>query len=143
MSNIICSYRQLGRLVMVVLILSLCIACFSEITTTKNPESLLATKSRTPDISGVVIDLYTANEHLNGFYIEGVLDDYTKYDKASVKVNEETRVFRVIGDTYEMVTTQEIKKEQIVEVIFVPGEILERYPVSAEAQEILIISQEN
>jgi len=106
-------------------------------TNTPIPISKLATQSEQPDIRGKITAIIVTGGKINAIQIEGVLEKDTKYDKASVRITDKTRVFKLVGDSYQVASLDELINGQTVEVLFT-GMILERYPVSVEAEEILI-----
>ena len=105
---------------------------------TPTPISLLATHSKSPDIRGEITAVLETNGQINAVHIEGDLEDDTKYDKATARIVEGTRIYISEGSDYRITSTNQLGVGLRIEALFT-GEILERYPVSAEASEILII----
>ena len=105
---------------------------------TPTPVSLLAAHSKQPDIRGKITAVIVTGGKTNAIHIEGVLEEDTKYDKASARITEKTRVFKLVGESYTVSSLDQLIVGQTVEVLFT-GIIREKYPISAEAEEILII----
>ncbi|PWA09996.1 DUF3221 domain-containing protein [Pueribacillus theae] len=70
--------------------------------------------------------------------VEGEKEKDTEYDKASVKVTEDTKVFSLKDGEKVKALMQELQKGLLVEVIFV-GSVAESYPVQATASQIIIL----
>jgi len=107
-------------------------------TDTPTPVSILATRSQSPDIRGEITAILETDGQINAVHIEGILEEDTKYDKATARIAEGTRIYVLKGSSYEVASTNQLSVGSKIEVLFT-GEILEKYPVSAEASEILIV----
>ena len=109
------------------------------------PASVLAAQIQAPDIRGEIVAVTIIEGHINAIHIEddtfntdNTWKNDTKYGKAVAGIHEQTRIYILTGDTYEISTTDQLRVGARVEVLFT-GLVLEKYPVSAEAAEILII----
>jgi hypothetical protein len=107
-------------------------------TNTPIPVSALATQSQKPDIRGKITAVLETEGQINAIHIEGVLENDTKYDRATARITEKTLIYVLKGDSYEVASIDQLVVGLRVEVLF-KGMILEKYPVSAEADEILIV----
>ncbi len=70
--------------------------------------------------------------------VEGEIEEDTAYDKASVKVNADTKVVKVQGGEETDADMQGIKLFDIVEVVF-EGPVAESYPVQGTAKKVRIL----
>jgi beta-N-acetylhexosaminidase len=70
--------------------------------------------------------------------VEGLKENDTDYDKASIKVTNSTKMFRLEEGKTVKVSMDELKLGQQVEVVFV-GPVAESYPVQATAGQIVIL----
>lgn len=68
--------------------------------------------------------------------VEGELEEDTFHDKASIKIDNNTRIY--IGDAKKKVSADELEEGMIVESIF-KGPVAESYPVQAKAKLIRIL----
>ncbi|MEW5869933.1 MAG: hypothetical protein AB1894_11700 [Chloroflexota bacterium] len=105
---------------------------------TSTPASALATRARKPDIRGEITAVSRAGGKIQAVHVEGDLAGGMQYDRASVRITEQTRVFRLAGDGYEAMAVDQLRVGQTVEALFT-GIVRERDPVSAEAEELLVI----
>jgi len=94
--------------------------------------------SATPDVRGEVMGISQTGDRVSAIEVEGALTAETRYDRASVRITDNTRIFLLAENGYTPASAGQIALGQQVEVLFV-GLILERYPVSAEAGEIIIL----
>lgn len=95
----------------------------------------------TADIRGVITALTPAGEPgaaLGSVRIEGAKQPDTRYDKASVRITPETRVFQQLGDFRRPLTFADLALGDKVEARFT-GPVAESYPVQATASEVVIL----
>lgn len=95
----------------------------------------------TIDIRGVITALTPAGEPgagLGSVRIEGAKQPDTRYDKASVRITSETRVFQQLGDFRRPLTFADLALGDKVEARFT-GPVAESYPVQATASEVVIL----
>ncbi|NLV76202.1 MAG: DUF3221 domain-containing protein [Tissierellia bacterium] len=87
-------------------------------------------------IRGEIKEIYTDEEEMmvQSILVEGPVEDDTMYESASVKINNNTGIYR--GD--EKVTVEELEEGLAVEVIF-DGAVEESYPVQGTAKKIKIL----
>ena len=76
----------------------------------------------------------------HGLFVEGIKESDTSYDKATVRLSDKTRIYLSQGNSYKLASASQLTVGLTVEAVFT-GLILERYPVSAEAEEILILEK--
>lgn len=93
---------------------------------------------QSPDIRGVIKELYVPGGNISGFLVEGKLEADTRYDKAQVSVTDATRIFVKRAGEYVTAAVSELKAEQSIEVLF-DGPVNTSYPVQAKASEIVIL----
>jgi hypothetical protein len=130
-----------GNLLRVVLItfVSLVVAC-----TPLNPQpdkpSQLALKQVKPSIRGTITEVFQESDVPHGLFVAGIKESDTSYDKATVRLSSNTRVYEPQNTGYRLASVSQLTVGLTVEVVFT-GTILERYPVSAEADEILILGE--
>jgi beta-N-acetylhexosaminidase len=96
-----------------------------------------ASSKEKPDIRGQITKL-TSNESskIINILVEGKIDEDTSYDKASVYVEEKTKIYQ--ADTNKKLTISDLKEDSQVEITFT-GPVRESYPVQADAEIIRII----
>jgi hypothetical protein len=97
---------------------------------------------RSPDIRGIVMEVYIHNQNLGGFFVEGKKETDTTYAKALVGMTKDTQFFfKQEGfkqeGTYAIATAADLQVGKTVEVLFT-GPILTSDPVQATALEIII-----
>lgn len=96
------------------------------------------------DIRGTITDIYQADAQsreggiIGSLLIEGVIEEDTQYDKASVTITEKTRIFEQKGQDRLAVTFESLQIGQRVEAWFT-GPVMESYPVQATASEVVIL----
>lgn len=98
-------------------------------------------QDKKPDIRGIV---KTVSPSKKGGEIGFLLVEGPKgqtYDKASIRVTADTKIFKLDGADRKPATLKDLKVGQTVEAKFV-GPIAESYPVQAKAGEIVIVSEE-
>lgn len=103
-----------------------------------------ATPSTGADIRGTITDILQADAQsreegmVGSVFIEGVIEEDTQFDKASVTITDKTCIFEQKGQERLPVTFESLKIGQRVEARFTGG-VLESYPVQATASEIVIL----
>ncbi|MCH8050895.1 MAG: DUF3221 domain-containing protein [Chloroflexi bacterium] len=98
-----------------------------------------APTSGDPDIRGVITSITDgAGDVIGSVRIEGAIDQDTEYDKAIVRVESDTRIFRQAGNAMMEVTFGDLTEGQTVEAWFT-GPVAESYPVQAKASQIVIV----
>ena len=70
--------------------------------------------------------------------VEGVQEQDTQFDRASVTITDKTRLLEQQGQDRRPVTFESLKMSQRVQARFI-GPVAETYPVRATASEILIL----
>lgn len=100
--------------------------------------STLALKLKTPSIRGTISDVYSTAGRPHAILVEGKLESDTVYDKATVRLSDSTRVYLSQNQNYTLTSSIQLTIGLQIEVVFT-GAVLERNPVSAEADEILIL----
>lgn len=97
------------------------------------------------DIRGNITNIHrggdaAGNDKLLGtIMIEGVKEADTNFDKASVRVTNETRIFDRRGKERKSASFETLKTGQKVAARFI-GPVAESYPVQATASEITILN---
>jgi len=95
-------------------------------------------KNKDPHIRGEIIFVTLRDENRTvAINVQGVLESDTLYDRASIKVSEETKVFIEEEGNYKIASITDLAVGQSVEVLFT-GLIAMSDPVQAEAEEVLI-----
>jgi beta-N-acetylhexosaminidase len=98
------------------------------------------------DIRGSISSLSRADGQsrergiLGTVLVEGVVEKDTKFDRASVTVKDETRIFERKGGSRRSVTFDDLRVGQKVGARFA-GPVLESNPVQATAAEIVILER--
>ncbi len=96
------------------------------------------------DIRGNITSIHRADTQsqekgiMGSILIEGAIEEDTQFDKASVTITEETRIFLQEGQERRPVTFEALQVGQRVEARFT-GPVMESYPVQATAREIVIL----
>jgi hypothetical protein len=90
------------------------------------------------DITNISVMESGAGGMLGSILIEGELEKDTQFDKASVTVTEETRIFRQLDDETVEADFADLSVGQRVQAVFT-GPVAESYPVQATAAEIVIL----
>ncbi len=94
-----------------------------------------------PDIRGVITSITDGSgEVIGGVRIEGAIDEDTSYDKAVVRVESDTRIYRQAGNAMVEVTFGDLTVGQTVEAWFT-GPVAESYPVQVKASQIVILAE--
>lgn len=92
-----------------------------------------------PDIRGsVTTKTGGAGDTLGALLIEGDIEPDTAYDKASVRADGDTDIFRMAGGEPVEATWVDLAEGQTVEAWF-EGPVAESYPVQAYAGRILLL----
>lgn len=92
-----------------------------------------------PDIRGSITTLTPGSgDVIASLLIEGDIEPDTSYDKASVRIDDDTRIYRSEAGQLAEVTAGDLAEGQEVEAWFV-GPVAESYPVQARAGKIVII----
>ncbi|MCH7483818.1 MAG: DUF3221 domain-containing protein [Chloroflexi bacterium] len=92
-----------------------------------------------PDIRGVITSISDgAGDVIGSVRIEGAIDQDTGYDKAVVRAESDTKVFRQSWEQLIETTFADLTVGQTVEAWFT-GPIAESYPVQAKASQIVIV----
>lgn len=73
---------------------------------------------------------------VTSIYVEGKIDEDTIHDKASVSINEKTKIYNAENKT--AISVNDLKEGMKVEIVF-EGGVRESYPVQADAKSIKII----
>ena len=105
--------------------------------------ALAAQEKEEIDIRGQITNIRRADQDvddklLGAILIEGVKEADTRFDKASVRVTKETRIFDGRETERKQVSFDTLKTGQKVSAQFV-GPVMESYPVQATAGEIIIL----
>ena len=100
-----------------------------------------APASGDPDIRGIITSITAGSGDVVGSVrIEGAIDQDSAYDKAVVRVESDTQIFRQAGNALMEVTFGDLTVGQTVEAWFT-GPVAESYPVQAKASWIVITGQ--
>jgi hypothetical protein len=75
---------------------------------------------------------------LGAIRIEGVIEEGTRFDQASITITTETRIFEQLGQERHPITFAEVATGQRAEVRFA-GPVMETYPVQGTAAEVVIL----
>ena len=98
-----------------------------------------ATGTIGPDIRGAITSVTDGSGDVIGSVrIEGVIDEDTSYDKAVVRVENDTSIYRQVGNALMEITFAELTEGQTV-VAWFTGPVAESYPVQAKASQIVIV----
>lgn len=103
-----------------------------------------ATPATGADIRGTITNLHQADAQsreggiVGSVLIEGVIEEDTQFDRASVTITDKTRIFEQKGEERRAVTFESLAIGQRVEARFT-GPVLESYPVQVRASEIVIL----
>jgi beta-N-acetylhexosaminidase len=95
------------------------------------------------DIRGSITSIYQATEDSTGdvigsILIEGNIEKDTEYDKASVTITKETRIFESKSGKLIKANFDSLKPNQRVQALFT-GPVAESYPVQVRAKEVVIL----
>ena len=108
------------------------------LTPTPEPISELATHAKKPDIRGRIVKMIVREGELPYINIEGPIENETRIDKAFAKIELGTLIFQLLPEGYEKASVDDIHEGINVEVLY-SGEVLEKFPRTGNAGEILII----
>jgi beta-N-acetylhexosaminidase len=95
------------------------------------------------DIKGSIINIYKAagdstGDIIGSILIEGNIEKDTEFDKASVTITKETRIFESKSGKLIKVSFDSLKPNQRVQALFT-GPVAESYPVQGTAKEVIIL----
>jgi len=94
-----------------------------------------------PDVRGVITSISAGSgDVLGSVRIEGAIDQDTEYDKAVVRVEDDTKIYRQSGGQLTEATFADLAVGQTVEAWFT-GPVAESYPVQAKASQIVIAGE--
>ena len=88
------------------------------------------------DIRGEVKSVVKDGDKISSIYVEGVLTEDTRYDKATIRITDDTAIATCVKGAD--LPVQDIHQGSIVEVTFT-GPVAESYPVQATAKLLRII----
>jgi len=92
-----------------------------------------------PDIRGAITSISDGSGDVIGSVrIEGVIEEATSYDKAVVRVESDTRIYRQVGNAMMEATFADLAVGQTV-VAWFTGPVAESYPVQVKAAQIVIV----
>ena len=98
-----------------------------------------ATGTIGPDIRGAITSVTDGSGDVVGSVrIEGAIDEDTSYDKAVVRVENDTSIYRQVGNALMEITFAELTEGQTV-VAWFTGPVAESYPVQVKASQIVIV----
>lgn len=86
-------------------------------------------------ITKVLLD---ENQKVTGILVEGKLESDTSFDKASVRIEKNTKIYR--GSPEQKLSAGDLKEGMKVEAIF-EGEVAESYPIQARAKTIRVMEE--
>jgi hypothetical protein len=92
-----------------------------------------------PSLRGTVINIYTSDNRINGFYAEGEKEPDTTYDKARIILTDKAIIFEKINGEFKLTNREALKTGHKVEVLF-DGPIEESDPIRATAGEVVILN---
>ena len=90
-----------------------------------------------PDIRGAISSRSDGDGPTFSILIEGTIDADTTYDKASVRIDEDTAIYRHEGDDLVEAAASDLTSGTTVEAWF-EGPVAESYPVQAYARQVVI-----
>ncbi len=134
------------RLLSILIVISIALLAISgcgtspSLTPTQQPPELSA---RNPHIRGNITNIHTetatdSTNTVSKIFVEGANEADTVYDKASVGITPDTRIFMKQNQDYTLVSSHQLRVGQSVEVLFADP-VQMSYPVQARAIEIIII----
>jgi hypothetical protein len=83
--------------------------------------------------------MYLRDDQISGMEVEGEIEADTRYDKALIGMNAETKVFIEDNGKYQTGNIKDLAIGQTVEILFI-GPIATSDPVQATAGEVIIKS---
>ena len=101
------------------------------ITPTTKSEGVSQVLQNTISVSG-------AGDIIGSILIEGNIEKDTEFDKASVTITKETRVFESKSGKLIKASFDSLKPNQRVQALFT-GPVMESYPVQVKAKEVVIL----
>lgn len=93
-----------------------------------------------PDIRGEITSVTLDDGEVSAVLVEGEIESDTSLDKASLRVDEETAVYRLQDGEWASASREDLAEGQSVEAWTV-GPIAESYPVQAYAGQIVILAE--
>lgn len=125
------------RLLTLITLVFLC-GCQSPIVQTTTPTSPVPKLStQEPSLRGTIINIYTSDNKINGFYAEGKKEPSIAYDKARIIITDKTKIFYKTNGEFTLTNRDALIIGLVVEVLF-EGPIEESDPIRATAGEIVI-----
>jgi beta-N-acetylhexosaminidase len=93
-----------------------------------------------PSIRGAITNVVAGDDGvITSVLVEGKVEPDTVYDKASLRVDEDTEVFRQEGEERVEASRADLAKGQRVEA-WIIGPVAESYPVQAYAGQVVILA---
>ncbi len=114
------------KLVLGLISLILIIGCSRKVTDEEFPKN--------PHIKGEVVSI---NEQIEGLYIEGEIEEETLYDKAHIRIDNETVIYIFEDGRGEIGVFSMIEEGDQAKVWFI-GPVAESYPVQATAGKMFV-----
>lgn len=112
--------------------------CSSPIFSSPTPTELTPQiNQKNPHIRGIITFLDLREDQVSNMVVEGEIEADTRYAKAFIGMNAETKVFNEDNGGYHAGNLQDLAIGQTVEVLFT-GPIATSYPVQATAGEVII-----
>jgi hypothetical protein len=93
-----------------------------------------------PSIRGEITTLSIADGEVSSVLVEGEVEPGTAFDKASLRVDENTAVYRLEGSDRVEASRDDLAEGQRVEA-WIVGPVAESYPVQAHAGQIVILAE--
>lgn len=131
-------YSNLWRVVVIACV-ALTVAC-TPLTPQPEMPSQLALKQLKPSIRGTITDVFQKSDVPHGIFVEGVIESDTSYDRAFIRISDDTRIYLLQDKIYTLTSAAQLTIGLQVESVFT-GTILESYPVQVTAEEILILEK--
>jgi beta-N-acetylhexosaminidase len=124
---------KLGTILIIIFTLFIIIGCTFSI----------SNYGKETDIRGRITNIYKSTEDSTGdimgsILVEGNIEKDTEYDKASVTITKETRIFESKNGKLIKVSFDSLKPNQRVQALFT-GPVAESYPVQVRAKEVVIL----
>jgi hypothetical protein len=92
-----------------------------------------------PSLRGTILNIYTSDNRITGFYAEGEKESDTTYDKARIILTDKAIIFEKINGEFMLTNREALKTGQKVEVRF-DGPVEESDPIRATAGEVVILN---
>ncbi len=140
--------KLIPRILLMATMLVLAVACGAGATVGDAPspssEAPATAIDSPPDIRGTITNVQPSADQSQGIagsmLVEGPIEGGTKFDKASITITGDTRLFEQVGDERRPVTVDAFRAGQRVEAWFT-GPVMESYPVQVTALEIMLVQQ--